>query len=135
MGVGRPSTRAELRGNHIHHQRMGGLWVYKEAKGLYEDNEIWLNAKAGVRVWQLCDPTMLRNRIHSARRGGSYECGKGHFCENDIHDHREWNVEVKRYATPLFERNASTRTWVVSTATEAAASAPSHLTSRTANSR
>jgi len=34
-----------------------------------------------------------------------YECGKGHFVDNDIYNHKEWNVEVKRFATPLFEKN------------------------------
>ena len=34
-----------------------------------------------------------------------YELGKGHFVDNDISDNREWNIEVKRFATPLFEKN------------------------------
>ena len=59
-----------LRGNHIHHQRMGGLWVYKEARGLYEGNEIAHNAKAGVRVWDLGHPTMQQNKIHSGNACG-----------------------------------------------------------------
>ena len=96
-----------LRGNTIHHSRVGGLWVYKEAKGLYEGNEIHSCSKAGVRIWELGDPTMNGNKIHSGRACGVliYECGKGHFVDNDIYDNREWNIEVKRFATPLFEKN------------------------------
>ena len=67
-----------LRGNKIHHQRMGGLWVYKEGRGLYEGNEIYANAKAGIRIWSLGDPTIKQNKIHSGRACGVliYECGK-----------------------------------------------------------
>tara|TARA_B100000795_G_scaffold180911_1_gene137032 strand:- start:146 stop:256 length:111 start_codon:yes stop_codon:yes gene_type:complete len=34
-----------VRGNRIHHQKMGGVWVYKGAGGLFEDNDIYANAK------------------------------------------------------------------------------------------
>jgi hypothetical protein len=35
-----------MRGNRIHHQKMGGIWVYKGGKGTYEDNEVFSNRKA-----------------------------------------------------------------------------------------
>ena len=54
-----------------------------------------------MRVWELGDPTMQRNRIYGGKACGIliYECGKGHYVDNDIYDHREWNIEVGRLAT------------------------------------
>ena len=74
---------------------------------MYEGNEICENMKANVRIWQGGDPTLQQNRIHTSRACGVliYELGKGHFIDNDIYDNREWNIEVKRFATPLFEKN------------------------------
>ena len=96
-----------LRGNKIHHCRLNGIQVYKEAKGLYEGNDISACTHACVRVWELGDPTMNGNTIRGGKACGIliYECGKGHFVDNDIADHREWGIEVKRFATPLFEKN------------------------------
>ena len=37
---------------------MGGVWVYKEAGGLFEDNDIYANAKAAVRVYDYGNPTV-----------------------------------------------------------------------------
>ena len=39
------SLTRQVRGNRIHHQKMGGVWVYKGAGGLFEDNDIYANAK------------------------------------------------------------------------------------------
>ena len=39
------SLTCQVRGNRIHHQKMGGVWVYKGAGGLFEDNDIYANAK------------------------------------------------------------------------------------------
>ena len=39
------SLTLQVRGNRIHHQAMGGVWVYKGAGGLFEDNDIYANAK------------------------------------------------------------------------------------------
>ena len=36
---------------------------------------------------------------------GYSEFGKGHYVDNEIHSHRSWNIEVKRNAFPLIERN------------------------------
>ena len=96
-----------LRGNKIHHCRLNGLQVYKEAKGLYEGNEIYGHTHACVRIWEVGDPTFNGNKIHSSKACGVliYECGKGHFVDNDIYDHRDYNVEVKRRAFPILERN------------------------------
>lgn len=96
-----------VRGNKIHGQRMGGIWVYKGAKGLYEDNEIYANKKAGIRVWQFGAPIVKHNKIHSGKTLGLliYEFGKGTFTDNDIYDHGDWNVEVKRHALPHVEGN------------------------------
>ena len=35
-----------LRGNKMHHHKMGAVWVNKEAKGVYEDNDMYNNGKA-----------------------------------------------------------------------------------------
>ena len=56
-----------MRGNRIHHQKMGGVWVYKEAGGLFEDNDIYANAKAAVRVYDYGNPTVTANRIYGGR--------------------------------------------------------------------
>jgi len=34
-----------------------------------------------------------------------FEFGRGTFADNDIHDNRGWNVEVRRNSCPTFERN------------------------------
>ena len=85
-----------LRGNKIHHSRMGGIWVYKGARGTYEDNEIYQNAKAGVRVWDLGDPTMQRNKIWGGKTTGVlvYECGKGHWVRGGS-SRRGWRAAAR----------------------------------------
>ena len=49
---------------------MGGVWVYKEAGGLFEDNDIYANAKAAVRVYDYGNPTVTANRIYGGRSAG-----------------------------------------------------------------
>ena len=86
---------------------MGGIWVYKAAKGLYEDNEVYSNRKASLRVWDFGSPVVKHNKFHSGKTLGLliYEFGKGVYKDNDIYDHGDWNVEVKRHALPYFEGN------------------------------
>ena len=59
-----------MRGNRIHHHKMGGVWVYKGAGGLFEDNDIYANAKAAVRVYEYGNPTVTANRIYGGRSAG-----------------------------------------------------------------
>ena len=59
-----------VKGNKIHHQKMGGVWVYKESKGTFEGNEIYANGKAAFRVYEWGDPTVTGNRIHGGKAGG-----------------------------------------------------------------
>ena len=77
---------------------LGAIWVYKEAKGLYEDNDLHSNGKAAVRCWDHGNPVVKGNRIYNGRSVGLlvYEFGKGHYVDNDIYGHRQWNVEVER---------------------------------------
>jgi len=96
-----------LRGNKIHHQKMGAIWVYKESKGLYEENELYNNGKAAIRVWDHGDPICKGNKIWGGKSVGLliYEFGRGHYVNNDISANRSWNIEVKRMAFPLIEGN------------------------------
>lgn len=56
-----------VRGNKMHHHKLGALWVYKGARGVYEDNDMHQNGKAAVRVWDHGDPTLQANRIWGGR--------------------------------------------------------------------
>ena len=45
-----PTWQPVLRGNTMHHHKMGAVWVSKEAKGVYEDNDMYHNNKARPAV-------------------------------------------------------------------------------------
>ena len=96
-----------VKGNKIHHQKMGGVWVYKESKGTFEGNEIYANGKAAFRVYEWGDPTVTGNRIHGGKAGGLlvYEMGAGTFVDNEICGNKTWNVEIKRHATTVLRGN------------------------------
>ena len=84
----------------MHHQKMGAVWVTKDAKGLYEDNDMYNNGKAHIRVWEMGDPVVKGNRIRDGRSVGIlvYEFGKGHYVDNEISGNRLWNIEIRRHA-------------------------------------
>ena len=79
---------------------MDVLQVYKDAKGVYEDNDMYQNAKAAIRVWENGDPVVQNNRIWGGKSVGllCYTFGKGHYVGNDIYGHKQWNIEARMYS-------------------------------------
>jgi parallel beta-helix repeat protein len=84
-------------GNRIHDGRDSGIFVYGQALGTYEDNEIAGNGLSGVEAREGSNPTVRRNRIHSNGQPGVLiqDRGLGTFDDNDIVDNGGAGVEVR----------------------------------------
>ena len=77
-----------LRRNRIHGGKAGGVFVYDQGRGTFEDNDIFANECAGVTISEGGDPVLRRNRISQNGFEGIWvhEGGRGTFEANDLRD-------------------------------------------------
>ncbi|MFL6674114.1 MAG: right-handed parallel beta-helix repeat-containing protein [Massilia sp.] len=96
-----------LRQNRIHDSTASGVYVYRNGRGTFEDNEIFDNTYAGVLIKTGGNPTFRRNRIHGNKRCGVFMSEKalGVFEENDIFANPNGGVTIKSGSNPFFRRN------------------------------
>ena len=88
----------QIRNNRIHDGKHDGIVVSNNGLGTIEDNDIFSNAGAGVKVkWG--NPTVRNNRINRNGFCGVcvYNLGAGTFEDNDLRDNAEgaWYIEPR----------------------------------------
>ena len=100
-----------VRSNRIHDGKAGGVFVYEQGQGLFEDNDIFANTNAGVSVATGASPTVRSNRIHDGKQSGVfvYEQGQGLFEDNDIFANTDVGVLVTTGASPTVRSNRINR--------------------------
>lgn len=98
-------------GNRIHDGRDSGIFIYGQALGTYEDNEIGGNGLSGVEVRDGSNPTVRRNRIDSNGQTGVLiqDRGLGAFEDNDVVDNRGAGVEMRGGARVTLRKNRVNR--------------------------
>jgi len=81
----------------------GGIFVYNNGKGRFEECDISNNEMFGVAVTRGGDPLMSHCKMHDGQGGGIlvYNNGKGRFEECDISNNKFSGVEVKTGGDPL----------------------------------
>ncbi len=95
-----------LRRNRIHDSKQGGVWVYDNARGTLEDNEIFGNAFSGVEIKTGSNPTLRRNRIHDCEAGVVvHDNGQGTLEDNDIFGNTVGGVAILTGSNPMLRRN------------------------------
>ena len=93
--------------NRIHDGKQGGVFVWEDGRGTFEDNDIFANELAGIEVKSGGDPTVQRNRIHDGKQGGVFVCedGRGTFEDNDVFANELAGIEVRSGGDPTVRRN------------------------------
>jgi len=96
-----------LRRNTIHDSKGAGVYVYRQALGMIEDNDIIANTNAGVAIMAGGNPTVRRNTIHDGQSAGVYvyDQGLGMIEDNDITANALSGVEIKTGGNPTVRRN------------------------------
>jgi F-box protein 11 len=95
-----------IRKNRIHHCAKAGIRI-ADARGSYEDNEIFGNGLAGFDVKGASDPTLRRNRIYDGQQAGIriYDGARGAYEENEIFANVLSGIIVLNGADPIVRRN------------------------------
>ncbi len=93
--------------NRIHDGESNGVSVYDNGSGLFERNDIFGNAAAGIMVMEDGNPTVRNNRIHDGKAAGIYvhSKGAGVFEDNAIRAHVGVGVHVRNAVAPVFRGN------------------------------
>lgn len=90
----------------IHGGKRSGVYISNNAKGTFEDNDIFDHSTAGVEIWTGGDPVLRRNRIHDCEQNGvSVFDGKGTLEENEIFANKSAGVTISRRGDPMLRRN------------------------------
>jgi len=81
--------------------------VYKQALGVYEENDIYSNNESNVYVSRNGNPIFRRNKIHSSVLCGMYfyDDGVGTVEENDIYENNHEGVAMIDGANPSVRNN------------------------------
>lgn len=89
----------------IHHTH-GGILVQHEARGLFEDCNIYRNVRSGVRVKGHTQAFFRRCRIHDGEDFGvsCVERAQASFEECDIYGHASSNVQIAGGSSPHFRQ-------------------------------
>jgi parallel beta-helix repeat protein len=105
------SADPRVRGNLIHDGEQGGVFVYDQGLGTFEDNEIVRSGTAGIEVKDEANPTIRRNRIYDGKQGGVRvaDHGLGTFEDNDIFANAGAGISVKSGGNPTVRRNRINR--------------------------
>jgi F-box protein 11 len=96
-----------LRHNRIHDGKQGGVFIYDNAQGILEENEIFANGRAGVAITEGGNPILRHNRIYQGREGGVfiYGSGQGILEENEIFGNAHAGVAIAEGGDPTLRRN------------------------------
>jgi parallel beta-helix repeat protein len=100
-----------VRGNRIHGGADSGIFVYGQALGTFEDNEISRNDMSGVEIKSGSNPTVRRNRIQSNAGPGVLiqEQGLATLEDNDIVENGGAGVEIRSGARGTLRQNRINR--------------------------
>ena len=95
-----------VRRNVIHSAKQSGVFVSGNARGSYEDNDIFGNGLSGFAVNE-AEPIVRRNRIHDNQGSGIriYDDGRGTYEDNEILGNGYSGFSVSRGAEPIVRRN------------------------------
>lgn len=94
-------------GNRIHDGEGVGIHITGNGKGRFKDNDIFGNARDGVRILEGGDPVFTRNYIHHGNDVGVFVHGngKGRFENNLITGNADVGVWVQEGGAPVFTGN------------------------------
>ncbi|CCG09408.1 Serine/threonine protein kinase [Pararhodospirillum photometricum DSM 122] len=91
-----------VRRNRIHDGKAGGIFVYEQGRGTFEDNEVTGNASAGIEVIEGADPVVRRNQISQNAYEGIwvYNKGAGTYENNDLRNNVRgaWDIDTSSKA-------------------------------------
>ncbi len=96
-----------LRLNQIHGGGAAGIFLYENARGTIEDNEIFGNALSGVEISDGADPILRRNRIYNGKSAGIFLYGnaRGFIEDNEIFGNQSANLVIMEESDPVIRRN------------------------------
>jgi F-box protein 11 len=101
----RGASTPSIRGNRVYENKQDGIGIYRGARPICEDNEIFKNGNIGV-VNLDSDPIIRRNRIFECHFGFfAYEKARGSVEDNDIRGHQGSGIYLKTGASPVFRGN------------------------------
>ena len=102
-----PDSCGYILHNKVHQAKGVGVLICDNARGLVEDNDICLNARAGVAILSGGNPVVRLNNIHNGKDSGVLvsEKGRGRIEENDIFANLRAGVAILREGAPFVARN------------------------------
>lgn len=91
----------------IHGGKRAGVYVAENAKGTFEDNDVFGHSQSGVEIWTGSDPVLRRNRIHDCAETGVliHSDGKGTLEDNEIFANRGSGIAITKGGDPVCRRN------------------------------
>jgi F-box protein 11 len=89
-----------IRRNRIHDGAIGGILLKDDARGTYEDNDIFANTQSGIQVSGRSDPIIRCNRIHNGRQSGIFCLGRQsrrlrgqrYFFQRELWNPGRWKI-------------------------------------------
>jgi F-box protein 11 len=98
----REDSEPVARRNRIHENKQSGVRAYENGRGTYEDNDIFSNGHAGVRVQSGAAPLMRGNRINKNGYEAIWvsDAGAGIYEDNDLRENTRgpWDIEASASA-------------------------------------
>jgi parallel beta-helix repeat protein len=98
-----------VRGNQIHDNKQGGIYVYDSGLGTVEDNDITGNDRSGVGIKTGGNPTVRGNQINrnDYQAVRIYEGGRGVVEDNDLTGNKKgaWDIAKDCRANVTRARN------------------------------
>jgi nitrous oxidase accessory protein NosD len=93
--------------NEIRNAKGVGVLACDHARGLFEDNDVFSNARAGVAILSGGNPVVRANKIHSGHDSGVLvsEKGRGRIEQNEIYGNSRAGVAILREGAPFVTRN------------------------------
>jgi parallel beta-helix repeat protein len=97
-----------LRRNLIRDGKQSGVFVYENAQGVLEENEIFRNAFSGVEIATGANPVIRRNRIHASKSSGIYvhDKGQGILEENKIFENAFSGIIIRTDTNSIIRNNS-----------------------------
>jgi parallel beta-helix repeat protein len=106
IAVHGPDADPIIRRCRIHDSASGGIFIYKNAKGIIADCEIYKNARAGIAIHQGGNPQIRRCRIYEGNQSGIYiyDHGLGVIESCEIFGNSLTGIEIKEESDPKIFR-------------------------------
>ena len=91
----------------IHDGKRCGVYLSDNAKGTFEDNDIYGHSQSGVEIWTGGDPVFRRNRIHNCDSSGVlvHSGGKGVLEDNEVFANKFSGIVITKSGDPVIRRN------------------------------